>query len=156
MITIEQLLESVDLDFEPIWVTKDESGDVWIWNIRPDKNANWCLKKGTPKPFRGRFISDRLKLAEFDGKDWTECIYEVPRKTTKKKKKVEVGYKDSFKIKDWQDVARTVENKINEIVDYVNALIESNNIHEKQIDKLQMKLEPEKCAVNELKGAKNE
>ena len=42
--------------------------------------------------------------------------------------------------------------KINQIVDYVNALIESNNTHEKQIDKLQMKLEPEKCAVNELKG----
>ena len=44
--------------------------------------------------------------------------------------------------------------KINELVNYVNALIESNNIHEKQIDKLQMKLEPEKCAVNELKENK--
>lgn len=51
---------------------------------------------------------------------------------------------------------KTLADKINELVNYVNALIESNNIHEKQIDELQMKLEPEKCAVNELKGAKNE
>lgn len=33
----------------------------------------------------------------------------------------------------------------NALVDAVNALIEENNIHEKQIDELQMKLEPEKC-----------
>ena len=89
LITIEQLLESVDLDFEPRFITQDEDGDVWIWNTRPDKNANWCLKKGTPKPFRGRFISECLKLAEFNGKDWTECIYEVPRKTTGKIEKLE-------------------------------------------------------------------
>lgn len=156
MITIQQLLESVDLDFEPRFVTKDEDGDVWIWNTRPNKNANWCLKKGMPKPFRGRFISEYLKLSEFENKPWTECIYEVPRKTTGKIEEIEVGYNNSLKARDWQDIAHTVANKINEIVDYVNALIESNNIHEKQIDKLQMKLEPEKCAVNELKGAKNE
>ena len=49
--------------------------------------------------------------------------------------------------------------KINELVDTVNklktmaentntvlkSLVEENNIHEKQIDELQMKLEPEKC-----------
>lgn len=35
--------------------------------------------------------------------------------------------------------------KINELVDAVNVLMEENNIHEKQIDELQMKLEPEKC-----------
>ena len=28
MITIDQLLESVDLDFEPRWVTKDENGTI--------------------------------------------------------------------------------------------------------------------------------
>ena len=37
-------------------------------------------------------------------------------------------------------------------VDYRD-ICKRNNIHEKQIDELQMKLEPEKCAVNELKGA---
>lgn len=34
---------------------------------------------------------------------------------------------------------------INQLIDVVNTLVEENNIHEKQIDKLQMKLEPEKC-----------
>ena len=153
MITIEQLLESVDLDFEPRFITKNKNGYIYIWSIKPCRSGNsWtCYGRTT------EYVSyNNLKLAEFENKDWQECIYEVPRKTTEKIEKLEVGYKDSFKIKDWQDVARTVENKINEIVDYVNALIESNNIHEKQIDKLQMKLEPEKCAVNELKGAKNE
>ena len=143
MITIDQLLESVDLDFEPRWVTKDESGDVWIWNTRPDKNANWCLKKGTPKPFRGRFISDRLKLAEFDGKDWTECIYEVPRKTTGKIERLLSQKLTIGKTKYEYPTHEMLVDKINELVNYVNALIESNNIHEKQIDELQMKLEPE-------------
>lgn len=142
MITIEQLLESVDLDFEPRFITKSKTGHISIWRGKPGESIF--------------IVFGKLRISEFENKDWTECIYEVPRKATGKIEKVEVGYKDSFKIKDWQDVARTVENKINEIVDYVNALIESNNIHEKQIDKLQMKLEPEKCAVNELKGANNE
>ena len=31
-------------------------------------------------------------------------------------------------------------NKINELVDVVNTLVEENNIHERQIDELQMKL----------------
>lgn len=51
--------------------------------------------------------------------------------------------------------------KINELVDAVNkletmakntntvlkSLVEENNVHEKQIDELQMKLEPEKCEI---------
>ena len=32
--------------------------------------------------------------------------------------------------------------KLNDLVDAVNALVEENNIHEKQIDELQMKLRP--------------
>lgn len=146
MISIDQLLESVDLDFEPRWVTKNLDGTVYIWPEEPMwKDDYWFTSSRVGRRYAG------LKLSEFTNKDWVDCIYEVPRKTIGKIEKLEVGYKDSFKIKDWQDVARTVENKINEIVDYVNALIESNNIHEKQIDELQMKLEPEKCAVNELK-----
>lgn len=34
--------------------------------------------------------------------------------------------------------------KLNELIDVINALVEENNIHEKQIDELQMKIEPEK------------
>ena len=125
MITIDQLLESVDLDFEPRWVTKNKDGEIFVWAAKPTKGngyyvANpklWCLWR-----------VNGLKLAEFDNKDWTECIYEVPRKTTGKIEHIEVGYNNSLKAQDWQDIAHTVANKINELVD----------------------------AVNELKGAKNE
>ena len=40
--------------------------------------------------------------------------------------------------------------KINELVDVINALVEENNIHEMQIDELQMKIEPEKCEPTDL------
>ena len=43
MITIEQLLESVDLDFEPRWVTKDESGDITIFLHKPIPEG-WCAE----------------------------------------------------------------------------------------------------------------
>ena len=148
MITIDQLLESVDLDFEPRWVTKDADCEITIYSHRPTPEAwsgEWRRYEGDYKTF------GYLKLSEFDGKDWTECIYEVPRKTTGKIEKFVIE-NDRCGNVEWWDVVK----KINELVDYVNALIESNNIHEKQIDKLQMKLEPEKCAVNESKGVKNE
>lgn len=76
MITIDQLLESVDLDFEPRFVTKDEGGLVSVWEQKPEQiKSIWYAdcKNG---------LYSHLKLAEFDGKDWTECVYEVPRKTT--------------------------------------------------------------------------
>lgn len=82
MITIKQLLESVDLDFEPGWVTKDEDGDVYIFQYIPEANESagqWI----TTVP--GGYASfGKIKLSEFDGKDWTECIYEVPQITETK------------------------------------------------------------------------
>ena len=79
MITIDQLLESVDLDFEPRWVTKDEDGVITIFSHRPIQE-DWCNEwqegEGDYKTF------GELKLSEFCNKDWTECIYEVPQKTT--------------------------------------------------------------------------
>ena len=139
MITTDQLLESVDLDFEPGWVTKDECGEIAIWTCKKpaiENNGRWCGSIHIYCP--------KLKLAEFSDKPWQECIYEVPRKTTGKIEKLPTSALFGCQG-DWRE-------KINELVDYVNALIESNNIHEKQIDEIQMKLEPEKCAVNELKG----
>ena len=81
MITIDQLLESVDLDFEPRWVTKNKDGEIFVWAAKPTKGnghyvANpklWCLWR-----------VNGLKLAEFENKPWTECIYEVSRKATGK------------------------------------------------------------------------
>lgn len=156
MITIDQLLESVDLDFEPRFVTKGKLGEIWLWADKPHINHGDTFWSNTTQENK-QMGACRLKLSEFDGKDWTECIYEVPRKTTGKIKKIDLPdkvYIDS--LADVCLVCNKIIKKQNEFVDVVNALIESNNIHEKQIDKLQMKLEPEKCAVNELKGAKNE
>ena len=122
LITIKQLLESVDLDFEPRWVTKDKAGLVILWNKKPRQHSRWFIWI-LEKSFFNEFEScGHIKLAEFEGKDWTECIYEVPRNETGKIEKIDVGHKDSLKIKDWQDIAWTVESKINELVDAVNKL----------------------------------
>lgn len=109
MITIDQLLESVDLDFEPRFITKDDEG-VTIWAEKP------TFTEGEYRDYWdacGEYATlEKLKLAEFEGKDWTECIYEVPRKTTGKIEKLEPlnGLQHN-----WLD-------KINELVDAVNEL----------------------------------
>lgn len=87
MITIDQLLESVDLDFEPRWVTKQKDGLVIIWAARPNiltATSSW------ENDFCKEACYSFLKLSEFDGKDWTECIYEVPRKE-ELKDKIKIG-----------------------------------------------------------------
>ena len=131
MITIAQLLESVDLDFEPRWVTKNKDGEIFVWAAKPTKGnghyvANpklWCLWR-----------VNGLKLAEFENKDWQECIYEVPRKTTGKNEKIKfiTGFDILENSAGYQTVSaiggRELADKINELV----------------------------VAVNELKGAKNE
>lgn len=130
MITIDQLLESVDLDFEPRWVTKNYCGEITIFDGRPYIGCEeWCGDDIESQDF------GKIKLSEFDGKDWTECIYEVPRKTTGKIEKIpdelnlQIGEygKTKFDIIPKETFAM-VCRKINLLVD----------------------------AVNELKGAKNE
>ena len=79
MITIQQLLESVDLDFEPRWVTKDKDGTVSIWEEKPERYNDFYR---VDVDNFGEVAMYQIKLAEFDGRDWTECIYEVPQKTT--------------------------------------------------------------------------
>ena len=101
MITIEQLLESVDLDFEPRWVTKNSLGSVAIRDgEKPRTNSSvWLVEDARYK----LQTFGRIKLAEFDGKDWTECIYEVPRKAT--------GNENE------QKMLAELERKLNAIVD---------------------------------------
>ena len=81
MITIDQLLESVDLDFEPRWVTQDEDG-VTIFADKP-KDCENAEQWFATNPTSGFAEYDGLKLSEFENKDWQECIYEVPRKGNK-------------------------------------------------------------------------
>ena len=114
LITIDQLLESVDLDFEPRWVTKDENGTISFhsYETKPRKlDACWAVKDCFYE------FDGRLKVAEFDGKDWTECIYEVPRKTTGKIEKF-----DKNSTSPMLNSHSLIVNKINELVDAVNEL----------------------------------
>ena len=79
MITIQQLLESVDLDFEPRWVTKDEDGTVCIWEVKPERCDDFYR---VDNDNIGEVVMcPKLKLSEFADKNWTKCIYEVPQKT---------------------------------------------------------------------------
>ncbi len=116
MITISQLLESVDLDFEPQYVTKDETGVVELWEKKPNKTNYGCWNC-----YGWQTRLAVLKLAEFDGKDWTECIYEVPRKTTGIAKliheKLTIG-----RTKYEYPTNEMLRLKINELVDAVNEL----------------------------------
>ena len=111
MITIDQLLDSVDVEFEPRWVTKDENGEITIYSHRPMPEgwcSEWLKYEGVHKTF------GELKLAEFDGKDWTECIYEVPRWDNPDGQILKLQ-EDSY-----YNVHSDVLKKINEIIDWIN------------------------------------
>jgi hypothetical protein len=118
----------VDLDFEPRWVTKDEINGVRIWDYKPDRNEHgWLIDRVS------RVVDyPYLKLAEFDGKDWTECIYEVPRKTTGKIKKLECY---ELADKEFNPTGKFEPMCFMTLIQTINSLVD---------------------AVNELKGAKNE
>lgn len=129
MITIEQLLESVDLNFEPRWVTKDKNGMIKIFEHKPEKAGYYWLSK---HHFYGQAYISFIKLLEFENKPWQECIYEVPRKTTGKIKKLKtitdpadidlsIGAVNNI----WEDTP--LIHKINELVDAVNELKGAKN-----------------------------
>lgn len=150
MITIDQLPESVDLDFEPRWVTKDKSGDITMFSYKPIPE-DWCGE------WRGRETKysafGAIKLSEFENKHWTECIYAVPRKTTEKIKEIILTPATT------KNTDMFIVNKINELVDAVNKHADIiQQIGEWGTRKGEClwcekltKFEPE-----ELKGAKNE
>ena len=123
MITIQQLLESVDLDFEPRFVTKDKDGTVSIWEEKPERYNDFYR---VDVDNFGEVAMYPIKLAEFDGKDWTECIYEVPRKTTGKIEKFDSNAIDTIydsnpeKFKKF--ICGEIVYKLNEIIDAVNEL----------------------------------
>ena len=116
MITIDQLLESVDLDFEPRWVTKDESGIITIWADKPSKDfaSNTWIEQTE------FVVLHLIKLADFENKPWQECIYEVPRKTTGK---IEKLMSNGGSHPDQCDFMY----KINQIVDAINELKGAKN-----------------------------
>ena len=124
MITIEQLLESVDLDFEPRWVTKDGDEDVVIHKGRPTVDIE---SEFWDSGFKRKTIGP-IKLAEFENKPWQECIYEVPRKTTEKIEKIDMP--DILPIDSLADICLVINEiikKQNELVDAVNELKGTKN-----------------------------
>ena len=124
MITIDQLLESVDLDFEPRFVTKNKNGGIYVWEVRPVyRSGIW---------FGDELVDSyiaKLKLAEFEGKSSGECIYEVPRKTTGKIYKFDSSAIDTLydsnpeKFKKF--ICGEIVCKLNEVIDAVNELKEN-------------------------------
>ena len=127
LITIDQLLESVDLDFEPRFVTKDGNGDVYIFEDVPEtyeQSKQWV----TTVPASGLAGYEGLKVAEFENKSWQECFYEVPRNTTGKIEKLEMqeisrgGENMVLHIQKIPATAEEMHEKINELVDAVNEL----------------------------------
>jgi hypothetical protein len=121
MITIDQLLESVDLDFEPRWITKDDEWDVIIWAEKPTFTEGEYIDYWAAC---GKYVTlERLKLAEFENKDCQECIYEVPRKITGKIEKLErhIRVENGYEISCLPDESEIIE-KINLLIDAVNEL----------------------------------
>ena len=158
MITIEQLLESVDLDFEPRWVTKDENNNVWVADTKPSLREHWWGHRTDNARNFGR-----IKLAEFDGKDWTECIYEVPRKTDEYEQNLEKTRPADSDLVYRVNLPRKVEKtgKIEKIEKLKNALLKyifDNKEYETttapSLEEMTSKINELVDAVNELKGNK--
>lgn len=118
LITIEQLLESVDSEFEPRWIAKDNNGLVCAYTEKPLQGiSSWYDG--------GKYVHiGHLKLSEFDGKDWTECLYEVPRKTTGQIEKLGKLNVSGTNMTMNQSVVDRVVNVLNQVIDAVNELKE--------------------------------
>ena len=114
MITICQLLESVDLDFEPRCVTKDEINGVSIWDYKPNRNEySWIIDRVS------RVVGySYLKLAEFENKPWQECIYEVPRKATGKIEKIHIPVMDE--VAESAMYSKELAKRLNQVIEAVN------------------------------------
>ena len=110
LIIIDQLLESVDLDVEPRFVAKDKCGLICVYSEKPECGICSWFDGGDYTPI------GCLKISEFDGKDWTECIYEVPRKTTGKIEKMPEFDRTEASIFH----AERLYSVVNEIIDWIN------------------------------------
>lgn len=174
MITIDQLLESVDLDFEPRFVTKDESGIITIWADKPSKDfaSNTWIEQ------TDFVMINLIKLAEFENKYWQECIYEVPRKVDPKQEldeMIDKGISGLFykKYGCWScdfypfcnnnvppteddgetiDVERLVLERYSTVYRGIRFYFDNGD----QLKAFCKIIESKVDAVNELKGAKNE
>lgn len=125
MITIDQLLESVNYQIEPKWVTKDKDGTICIFGCDKPKTARNSDFWAREEPC---IAIHHIKLADFENKDWQECIYEVPRKTTGKIEKIDMLDTPIGSLADICLVINEIIEKQNELVDAVNELKENKGV----------------------------
>lgn len=77
-ITIKQFLDSVELNFDPRFVTKNKNGNIDIWDTCPIKGATtW---KGQSEQHKHIMVSPVFRISEFEDRHWSKCIYEIPKK----------------------------------------------------------------------------
>ena len=150
MITIDQLLESVDLDFEPRFVTKDKNGMIKIFEHKPEKAGYYWLSE---HPLYGKAYISFIKLAEFADKPWQECIYEVPRKTDEYEQNLEKLRPADSDLVYRVHLPRKITGKIEKLERHIrveNGYEMSCPPDESEIiEKINLLID----AVNELKGA---
>ena len=158
MITIDQLLESVDLDFEPRWVTKDSDGSILIWDSKTKPVVDTENKQWESSLDEGWKYFGTIKLTEFADKPWQECIYEVPRKTDEYEQNLEkLRPADSdlvYRVKLPRKTTRKIE-KLKEVSIIRDGDFPSIESTVKVFNRIINRLNELVDAVNELKGAKN-
>ena len=124
MITIDQLLESVDFDFEPRWVTKDDEGNIRIWEKEPVFTEGKFINHWAGS---GKYHTlEKLHLVEFSDKHWTECVYEVPRKTTGNIEKIHIP--DMDEVAESAMYSKELAKRLNQVIDAVNELKGAKNV----------------------------
>ena len=124
MITIDQLLESVDFDFEPRWVTKDDEGNIRIWEKEPVFTDGKFINHWAGS---GKYHTlEKLHLVEFSDKHWTECVYEVPRKTTGNIEKIHIP--DMDEVAESAMYSKELAKRLNQVIDAVNELKGAKNV----------------------------
>lgn len=99
---------------------------VVVWAEKPQPvEGYWC---GGSDIAMKRSKFGKLKLAEFDGKDWTECIYEVPRKTTGKITNLGKIELSASNMSTNQAAVELIVGRLNQVIDAVNELKGAKNV----------------------------
>lgn len=123
-INASQLLESVELDFKPKYIIKNEDGDICICSMKPvvidEYTSHWTN-------YGEYIVLERLVLTEFVGKEWYDCIYEIKKKKNIIQKLGKLNVSGSNMTMN--------QNTVNQIVETVNMLVdEVNKINTREDD----------------------
>lgn len=124
MITIKQLLESVDLDFEPRFVTKDKNGTITVYLEKPNLEPWDGLWENTTHEYK---TFGTIKLSEFTGKPWQECIYKVPQKVKTADKIEKIHIPDMDEVAESAMYSKELAKRLNQVIDAVNELKGAKN-----------------------------